>query len=47
MKSNNQLFYEIADLAPYVDIIGDAAQTARIGEAVAGGFYAALDIGTF
>ena len=45
--SNNQLFYEVADKAPYVDIIGDAAQTARIGEAVAGGYYAAMDIGTF
>ena len=47
MKSNNQLFYEVADKAPYVDIIGDAAQTARIGEAVAGGYFAAMDIGTF
>ena len=47
MKSNNQLFYEVADKAPYVDIIGDAAQTARIGEAVVSGFYAAMDIGTF
>ena len=47
MKSNNKLYYEIADKAPFVDIIGDAAQTARIGEAVVGGYYAALDIGTF
>ena len=47
MKSNNELYYQIADKAPFVDIIGDAAQIARIGEAVAGGYFAAMDIGTF
>ena len=47
MQSQNQLYYEIADKAPFVDLIGDAAKTARIGEAVAGGYYAALDIGMF
>ncbi len=47
MRSDSTLFCEIADKAPFVDIIGDAAQSARIGEAVAGGYYAALDIGTF
>ena len=47
MRSDNELFCRIADKAPFVDIIGDAAQSARIGDAVAGGYYAALDIGTF
>ena len=46
-KSNSQLFTDIALKAPFVDLIGDAAKIARIGEAVAGGYYAALDIGTF
>ena len=47
VRSNNELFCQIADKAPFVDIIGDAAQSARIGEAVAGGYFAALDIGSF
>ena len=47
MKSNNKLFYEIADKAPFVDLIGDAAQIARNGEAVADGYFAAIDIGPF
>lgn len=46
-KRNSRLFTDIALKAPFVDLIGDAAKIARIGEAVAGGYYAALDIGTF
>ncbi|MGI6217216.1 MAG: FAD-dependent oxidoreductase [Coriobacteriales bacterium] len=47
MRSDRDLYYKIADKAPFVDLIGDSKQVARIGEATAGGYFAALDIGTF
>ena len=47
MKADRELYLRIADSAPFVDIIGDARMPARIGEATAQGYFAALDIGTF
>jgi len=47
MRSNRELYYAIADKAPFVDIVGDARQVARIGEATSQAYFAALDIGTF
>lgn len=47
MKGNRELYYAIADKAPFVDIVGDARAVARIGEATSQAYFAALDIGTF
>ena len=47
MAPNRQLYFDIADKAPFVDLIGDAKQVARIGEATSSGYFAGLDIGTF
>ena len=47
MKSNRELYHQIAGKAPFVDIVGDARQVARIGEAVSQAYFAALDIGNF
>ena len=47
MKADRGLYLQIAQAAPFVDIIGDARMPARIGEATAEGYFAALDVGTF
>ena len=47
MRSDRELYRQIADKAPFVDLVGDAKQVARIGEATAQGYFAALDIGMF
>ncbi len=47
MKSRKDLYYQLWDKAPFVELIGDCRRPARIGEAVGDGHFAALDVGTW
>lgn len=47
MKSNRELYFDIADKVQFVDIVGDSRQVGLVGDAVHNAYFAALDIGTF
>lgn len=43
--SDHKIFYELYDLAPIVEMIGDFRQPGKVGNAITEGYYMALDIG--
>ena len=47
MRSARELYYEIAQKAPFVDLIGDCREIATVRGAVRSGYDAAMDIGMF
>jgi len=46
-KSDRTLYTEIAQKAPFVDLVGDCRKVGLVGDAVHNAYFAALDIGSF
>ena len=46
-RCDRELYYAIAQKAPFVDLVGDCRKVGLVGDAVHNGYFAALDIGSF
>jgi coenzyme F420-reducing hydrogenase gamma subunit len=45
MQSNEEVYWDLYDQAPYVAAVGDCKKTGNIAGAIHSGYFAALDIG--
>jgi hypothetical protein len=44
-RSDDRVYYELYDKAPYVAMVGDCKRPGKVSDAIHSGYFAALDIG--